>query len=54
MLDRSAAWFWYANGCNQLADAGNFYGLTRRVNGGTNGIEDRRKRWDRAKQILGA
>lgn len=51
---RSAAWFWYANGCNQLADAGNFDGLTRRINGGTNGIEDRRKRWDRAKQILGA
>ncbi|MBB2918114.1 glycoside hydrolase family 19 protein [Cupriavidus alkaliphilus] len=49
---RSAAWFWYAHGCNQLIDAGDFVGLTRRINGGVNGLEDRQARWDRAKQVL--
>ena len=29
----SAAWFWRANGCNQLIDAGNFAGTTRAING---------------------
>lgn len=40
----SAAWFWRRAGCNQLADAGNFIGTTRRINGGTNGQPDR-ERW---------
>lgn len=44
MAALSAAWWWSANGCNQLADAGNFDALTRRINGGLNGIEDRRRR----------
>jgi len=37
----SAADFWLAHGCNALADAGNQVGLTRRINGGTNGLADR-------------
>lgn len=37
----SAAWFWRSNGCNELADAGNFAGITRRINGGLNGQEAR-------------
>ncbi|MNT07244.1 Chitinase class I [compost metagenome] len=51
---RSAAWFWYANGCNQLADRGDFGRLTRRINGGLNGLDDRRQRWLRAQQFLHA
>lgn len=51
---RSAAWFWYANGCNQLADLGNAEQLTRRINGGLNGLDDRRRRWELAKQFLHA
>lgn len=31
---RSAAHFWQANGCNEIADGGDFRALTRRVNGG--------------------
>lgn len=50
---RSAAWFWYAKGCNALADAKDFDGLTRRINGGLNGIEDRRQRWRRACEAFG-
>ncbi|MFS8973852.1 glycoside hydrolase family 19 protein [Cupriavidus necator] len=49
---RSAAWFWYANGCNQLADAGDFVALTRRINGGENGLALREKRWELAKRII--
>ena len=37
----SAAWFWREHGCNELADAGKFFAITRVINGGTNGIDDR-------------
>jgi putative chitinase len=37
----SAAWFWADRGCNAYADIGDFEGLTRRINGGLNGLEDR-------------
>lgn len=40
----SAADFWGRRGCNALADAGDFEALTRRINGGINGIDDRRRR----------
>lgn len=50
---RSAAWFWRSRNLNALADAGDFETLTRRINGGLNGIEDRKERWDRARRVLG-
>ncbi len=49
---RSAGWFWFANGCNQLADAGDQRALTKRINGGYNGLDDRLQRYVRAKQFL--
>lgn len=49
---RSAAWWWAAHGCNELADAGDFEKLTRRINGGTNGLKDRIERHERAKAAL--
>lgn len=49
----SACWFWTAHGLNELADKGEFTTITRRINGGTNGMEDRTKYWTRAKKILG-
>lgn len=36
----SAAWFWNANGLNELADAGDFNTITKRINGGFNGLQD--------------
>jgi len=39
-----AAWFWYSKGCNALADAGDFEAITKKINGGLNGLEDR-ERW---------
>lgn len=40
----SAGWFWSSNGCNAFADAGDVVGLTKRINGGLNGIDDRKDR----------
>ena len=37
----SAAWFWSAHGLNERADAGDFQGITRTINGGMNGYADR-------------
>ncbi|MNR40392.1 hypothetical protein D3C85_1586750 [compost metagenome] len=50
---RSAGWFWQKKNLNALADAGEFVLLTRRINGGTNGLADRQQRWDRARRALG-
>lgn len=46
-----AAWWWSTHGCNQLADRGDFTALTRRINGGTNGLADRRKYHRRARSV---
>lgn len=37
----TAGWFWSTHGCNQLADAADWTGLTKRINGGTIGINER-------------
>lgn len=49
---RSAAWFWKSRGLNELADAGDFIKITRRINGGTNGLLDRVQFYERAKTVL--
>ena len=45
-------WFWKKKGLNELADKDDFGTITRRVNGGTNGWNDRLKYLNRAKKIL--
>jgi putative chitinase len=50
----SAAWFWSSNGLNELADAGQFEAITRRINGGLNGQPDRLKLWAKASAVLAA
>jgi len=49
---RSAAWFWAHNNLNQFADADDIVGCTKRVNGGTIGLEDRTRIYESAKTIL--
>lgn len=44
---RGAAWWWQAHGCNELADTGDFIAVTRRINGGVNGLADRKKYYRR-------
>lgn len=48
-----AGWFWAKRNLNGLADADDLTTLTRRVNGGLNGIDDRRRLLLRAKALLG-
>ena len=48
----SAAWFWSVNGLNALADQDQFNTITRRINGGLNGLEDRLQLWARARAVL--
>jgi putative chitinase len=48
----SAGDFWDMKGLNALADAGDFMRITRKINGGTNGYEDRLARWETAKGVL--
>ncbi|MGE8100283.1 glycoside hydrolase family 19 protein [Pseudomonas fluorescens] len=48
----SAAWFWELNGLNELADGDQFNSITRRINGGLNGLEDRLQLWARARAVL--
>lgn len=49
----SAGWFWRDANCSAAADQGDFELVTRRINGGLNGLEDRLQWWAKAKQILG-
>jgi putative chitinase len=51
---QSAAWFWEANNLNQYADKGDMLTLTKRINGGTLGLEDRQKHYTHALHVLGA
>lgn len=51
---QSAAWFWEANNLNQFADKGDILMLTKRINGGTIGLEDRIKHYNHACHVLGA
>ncbi|MCU9946880.1 glycoside hydrolase family 19 protein [Pseudomonas sp. PDM13] len=48
----SAAWFWQSNGLNALADAGAFEAITRRINGGLNGLAERKALWLKAQEAL--
>jgi putative chitinase len=51
---QSACWFWEANNLNQWADRGDILTLTKRINGGTIGLEDRQKHYQHALHIFGA
>lgn len=48
----SAAWFWWARHLNAYADIDSFERITRKINGGLNGFEDRKKHWERTKAAL--
>jgi putative chitinase len=42
---RSAGWFWKANSLSSFADSGDIKGMTKKINGGFIGLEDREKRY---------
>jgi predicted chitinase len=49
---RIAGQFWKLNGLNELADQQQFKAITKRINGGYNGLDDRIKYYQRAKKVL--
>ena len=49
---RSAGWFWQSRGLNSLADAGDQVAVTRRINGGTNGLAERLAYFKTAQRVL--
>ena len=51
---QSACFFWESNKLNQWADSGDILTLTKRINGGTIGLEDRQKHYNHALHIFGA
>ena len=44
--------FWKMAGCNELADAHDFETVTRRINGGLNGLKEREEYWNKLEAIL--
>jgi len=48
----TGGWFWSTHNCNALAEAQDWIGLTKKINGGTIGLDDRIKRTDQAVAVL--
>jgi len=49
----SACWFWDTNNLNDIADTDNVVKMTKKINGGNIGLEDRQKRYSHAMEVLG-
>lgn len=49
----SALWYWSTNGLNKYADSGDIVTMTKRINGGTIGLEDRKKHWHELLEVMG-
>jgi putative chitinase len=49
----SAGWFWNKKGLNALADTGDYETMTKRINGGLIGLDDRKAKIAKAMSILG-
>lgn len=47
-----AGWFWHTRSINVLADRNDIIAITRRINGGTNGLAHRRMLFNRANRII--
>jgi putative chitinase len=48
----SACWFWKKNGLNAICDKDDIVTMTKRINGGTIGLDDRKKHYEHAKELL--
>ena len=50
----TAGWFWSTHGCNEIAESEDWVKLTKKINGGTIGLEDRIKHINEAISVLSA
>ncbi len=48
----TAGWFWSTHKCNELAEAGDWAGLTKKINGGVIGLADRVRHINEALALL--
>lgn len=44
----SAVWFWKNNGLTELSDKGDIVAVTKKINGGINGLDDRKRYYEKA------
>lgn len=49
---KSSMWYWLVNDLNRFADMDNIVRITKRINGGTNGLDERKDYLRRAKEVL--
>lgn len=49
---RIAMWYWWSRNLSRLALIDDTFGITKKINGGTNGLEARKKYLERAKRFL--
>lgn len=49
---QSACWFWNTNNLNPTADAQDIVAMTKRINGGVNGLAERRELFNKALSVL--
>lgn len=50
---QTAGWFWQTHKLNQTADGRDFVSMTKKINGGTIGLDDRIKHINQALAVLG-
>ena len=50
---RSAGWFWKSNNLSAFADVGDIKGMTKKINGGYIGLEQRQALYDKVMQAIG-
>jgi putative chitinase len=48
----SACWFWKKNNVNATCDANDIVAMTKKINGGTIGLDERKSHYEKAKGIL--
>ena len=48
----TAGWFWFTHGCNELAERQDWTGLTKKINGGTIGLDERIRHTNEAIAVL--
>lgn len=49
----SAGWFWNLKNLNEPADVDDFKKITKKINGGYNGLQDRMNHWARCRKAFG-
>ena len=49
---KSACWFWTTHGLNDLADKKDFLSITKKINGGTNGLAERETFYKKALEVI--